>query len=326
MLDKDGSTMLNPVGYVDYGRIAQDTGHTFTATKEAAPAIAARYYMNRNYFVNDPDAFTVSQQTIPDHAWNGGKVPLTLDEAKASIALSAVAGSMFEIGDDLTMLGSLPDRMALVTNRELIRMARSGKASVPVDLMTFDPADEQPSIFLLKENGERSVLAIFNWTEQQRSHVIDLVSLGLDSKKRYRATDIFGSDADYAIRDGHLSVIQPAHSARMILLRDTSLPSAASKLEIFGPKEVKAGFASQYAVRAEPKIEIDSNCSWSFGDGVSVTGETVKHAYTQPGEYLLSLQCIDADDHVTQKNAQIKVDGHIPSVFVPSAKQRLIEQ
>ena len=25
-LDKDGSVMLNPVGYVDYGRISQDTG------------------------------------------------------------------------------------------------------------------------------------------------------------------------------------------------------------------------------------------------------------------------------------------------------------
>ena len=62
-LDKDGSPMLNPVGYVDYGRISQDTGHTFEASKEAAPGIAARYYMNRNFFVADPDAFTVSTQT-----------------------------------------------------------------------------------------------------------------------------------------------------------------------------------------------------------------------------------------------------------------------
>ena len=35
-LDKDGSVMLNPVGYVDYGRISQDTGHTFSASKDAA--------------------------------------------------------------------------------------------------------------------------------------------------------------------------------------------------------------------------------------------------------------------------------------------------
>ena len=34
LLDKDGSVMMNPVGYVDYGRISQDTGHTFDASKE----------------------------------------------------------------------------------------------------------------------------------------------------------------------------------------------------------------------------------------------------------------------------------------------------
>jgi len=33
LLDKDGSVMLNPVGFVDYGRISQDTGHTFDATE-----------------------------------------------------------------------------------------------------------------------------------------------------------------------------------------------------------------------------------------------------------------------------------------------------
>jgi alpha-galactosidase len=29
LLDKDGSTMLNPVGYIDEGRISRDTGHSF---------------------------------------------------------------------------------------------------------------------------------------------------------------------------------------------------------------------------------------------------------------------------------------------------------
>jgi hypothetical protein len=33
LLDKDGSAMLNPVGYVDEGRISQDTGHTFGSSK-----------------------------------------------------------------------------------------------------------------------------------------------------------------------------------------------------------------------------------------------------------------------------------------------------
>ncbi len=79
VLDKDGSPMLNPVGIVDAGRISQDTGHTFGSSRDAASGIAARYYMNRNFFVADPDAFTVSNQTVAEHAFHGGMHPLTLD-------------------------------------------------------------------------------------------------------------------------------------------------------------------------------------------------------------------------------------------------------
>ncbi len=79
VLDKDGSAMLNPVGLVDAGRISQDTGHTFDASRDAAPGIAARFYMNRNYFVADPDALAVATQVVDDQAWHGGQKPLTLD-------------------------------------------------------------------------------------------------------------------------------------------------------------------------------------------------------------------------------------------------------
>ena len=75
LLDKDGSPMLNPVGLVDDGRVSQDTGHTFSRSKEAAPGIAARYYMHRNFFINDPDAFTVSRQLLEEREI---QAPLTL--------------------------------------------------------------------------------------------------------------------------------------------------------------------------------------------------------------------------------------------------------
>ena len=150
LLDKDGSVMLNPVGFVDFGRISQDTGHTFEASSEAVSGIAARYFMNRNYFVADPDAFSVSRQTVDDQAWHNSTKPLTQDEAEVSIALAAVSGGMYEIGDDLPTLGSEPDRLALVQNQDLIDMVRLGKSSTPLDLMSYLPNDLQPSIFLAK--------------------------------------------------------------------------------------------------------------------------------------------------------------------------------
>ena len=42
---------------------------------------------------------------------------LSLAAAQASIALSAVSGGMYEIGDDMLVLGSEKDRLALVENR-----------------------------------------------------------------------------------------------------------------------------------------------------------------------------------------------------------------
>jgi hypothetical protein len=143
---------------------------TFEASKEAAPGIAARYYMNRNFFIADPDAFAVSRQTVDEQEWHGGKHPLSLDEAKVSIALAAISGGMYEIGDDLPKLGDDPDRVALVKNEDLLNMARLGRASLPLDLMNYTPEDSMPSIFLLQESKRQAILTVFNWTEKQRHH------------------------------------------------------------------------------------------------------------------------------------------------------------
>src|ERR1700735_2968417 len=139
ILDKDGSPMLNPVGLVDTGRISADTGHSFERTKNAASGIAARFYMQRNFFVNDPDAFNVTATHLMERANEHSSI--SQGAAEASIALSAVSGGMYEIGDDMLVLGSEKDRLALVENRELLNMARIGHASTPLDLMTYAPED-----------------------------------------------------------------------------------------------------------------------------------------------------------------------------------------
>ncbi len=184
-LDKDGSPMLNPVGYVDYGRISQDTGHKFEASREAASGIAARYYMNRNFFVADPDAFTVSTQTIRDQSWHESDKPVSLDDARVSIALAAVSGGMFEIGDDLPALSKAPERLALIQNQDLIQMIRLGRASIPLDLMNFAAEDVQPSIFFLKEDSRQSILTVFNWADKEKDRSIDLSIAGLPATGQY---------------------------------------------------------------------------------------------------------------------------------------------
>src|SRR5262249_37814040 len=111
LLDKDGSPMLNVVGLVDAGRVSQDTNHWFIGTKEAATGVAARFYMNRSFFVSDPDAFNTTEQQFAD--FPRLKPDLPLSAAEASIALSAVSGGMYELGDDMLVLGSQSERLAL---------------------------------------------------------------------------------------------------------------------------------------------------------------------------------------------------------------------
>ena len=164
LLDKDGSPMLNPVGIVDEGRISDDTVHSFEIMKGVASGIAERYYMNRKFFVSDPDAFTISGLVLGTQAWRKNTTPLTLQEAQMSIVLAAVSGGMYEIGDDLPTLAEDPPRFALVENQELLQMVKLGQAAVPIDLMTYRTEDEQPSVFLLHEDRRQTILAGFNPT------------------------------------------------------------------------------------------------------------------------------------------------------------------
>jgi alpha-galactosidase len=226
LLDKDGSAMLTPVGLVDEGRIAPDTGHSFRASRDADPNIAARYYMNRNFYISDPDALSISTQTSPQEGWHRSRQALTLNEAQVQIVLAAVAGGMYEIGDDLPTLAAAPDRLALLKNRELLKMVKLGRAATPLDLMSFAAEDQMPSVYFLKEDAPQSMLAVFNFTEGPRSHTLDLSSLGLVPGHSYKAYDVLNADAPVAVGAASLEIgPQDPHSVRLIKIVDTSAPA-----------------------------------------------------------------------------------------------------
>jgi len=324
VLDKDGSTMLNPVGIVDAGRISQDTGHTFDASRDAAPGIAARFYMNRNYFVADPDALTVATQVVDDQAWHGGQKPLTLDEAKVSIALAAVAGGMFEIGDDLPTLGSSPDRLALVKNRDLINMARLGHSSIPIDLMSYGPGDQQPSIFLLKQDKRQTILTVFNWTEKKQTRAIDLSSLGLKDAGKYQITNVL--DGGYCCgtdSSSSLNFTQPPHSVRMLKLIDTTVPELPPAFEVKVASGGKTGDTLTFGATSSSENPVVTY-HWDFGDGVALDGAEATHAYTQPGTYTLQIVATGLNAVTSSKSLKTVISGDVSTTFVPKEKERLV--
>jgi len=318
LLDKDGSPMLNPVGIVDDGRVSQDTGHTFARSKEAAPGIAARYYMHRNFFINDPDAFTVSRQLLEERRI---QAPLTLNEAQVSIALSAVSGGMYEIGDDLPTLGADSDRVALLQNPDLLQMAKLGRAAVPLDLLTYRPEDEQPSVFLLHEDARQSILAVFNWTEQPRSHRLALSELGLASGCAYDLEDIL-EPAHHLAADGNfIQWEQPAHSVKVVKIIDTSVPAAAPKIGTEIPEHAKVDEDLRFSGTVDAAGVPGVGYHWDFGDGTHQDGRQVSHAYTKAGDYNIRLVVDGVDGIPAEKQASVSVSGAItippPSPYKP---------
>jgi hypothetical protein len=318
LLDKDGSPMLNPVGIVDDGRVSQDTGHSFDRSKEAAPGIAARYYMHRNFFVSDPDAFTVSRQMIEEREI---QAPLTLSEAQVSIALSAVSGGMYEIGDDLPTLGADPDRVALLKNPDLLQMAKLGRAAIPLDLLTYRPEDEQPSVFLLREDARQSMLAVFNWTEQPRSHGFSLVGLGFVPGHPYDLEDALDPAHHLSADGSSIRLDQPAHSVRIVKIVDASVPAAAPQIAAEIPQHAKIYEDLNFSCTADPKGVPALGYHWDFGDGTHEDGREVRHAYTKSGDFTVRLLVDGVDAIPAEKQGSVSVSGEMviapPSPYKP---------
>ncbi len=322
LIDKDGSPMLNPVGVVDDGRISTDTARSFSGTKMAASGIAARYYMNRNFFIADPDAYTVSGQN-----YGAGDKTLTLDEAEAAIAVPALAGGMFDIGSDITVLSSEPERLALARNRDLLDMVALSRAAVPVDLMSYSEQDQQPSIFLLKEDRRQAILGVFNWTDGVRSHSLRLSDLGLPATGTFEVQDVFHPDRTVSVTGGALDLQdQPPHSVRMLKLIDTSvsaMPPSISDVKI--PSTADAGVASQFSVQTDPSGPAAVSFMWEFGDGTSAEGREATHAYTRAGTYSTTASAKGLGGLVSRRTAAITVKGRIDNDFHFEKNQRFGE-
>ena len=322
ILDKDGSPMLNPVGLVDTGRISVDTGHNFQRTKTAAPGIAARFYMQRNFFVNDPDAFNVTDTYVMREP----QPPVTLPAAQASIALSAVSGGMFEIGDDMPLLGSEKDRLALVENQDLINMAKIGRASRSLDLMTYTAEDEQPSVFLLREDKHQAILTVFNWTNAPRSHTFNLSELSFPAEHSFMMTDVLSQGAPVKAAGGVVRIENQApESVRMIKIIDESVPASAPTVTTDVPETAAAGEMIKLSAQASPDGVPAISYRWDFGDGTNAQGARVSHAYTREAEVPVRLTVVGADGLSAEKQFTVKVSGHLAVLPELRQNRRFVE-
>lgn len=324
LLDKDGSPMLNPVGLVDEGRIAPDTGHSFQASMDAAPNIASRFFMNRDFYRSDPDAFSVSEQVEPQQNWHQARKGLSLNAAQVQIVLAAIAGGMYEIGDDLPTLGSEPARLALVENKELIDMNRVGHAAIPLDLMTFPATDVEPSVFFLREDARQAMLAVFNWTGETRPHSFSLTTLGFAAGHPVRAYDALNHDKPVALTGGALNVENQPRSVRLIKLLDTSISPAAPMVSAQAPVAVETGQAFRLTASDRGSSVPAVAFRWDFGDGAGAAGRDVVHTYTKPGAYSATVAVLGIDGILARKSLTIRSNGLANTAFHLELNRRYV--
>jgi alpha-galactosidase len=184
--------------------------------------------------------------------WHTAQEPLSLADAQVSIALAAVSGGMFELGDDMPLLSTEPDRIALVKNHDLLQVARLGRAALPLDLMTYKAEDTMPSVYLTKEDRRVTVLTVFNWSEKARSHTFALAELGLPQGDSYTASDVLDNSRSVKLVGGKLGARRPtAHSVRMIKLVDTSVAAAAPTITAEVPSGAETGGVVKLAATAK---------------------------------------------------------------------------
>jgi hypothetical protein len=281
--------------------------------------------MQGNFYLSDPDAFSVTKvvNLDPDQGWHRSRTGLTLSEAQAQIVLAALCGGMYSIGDDLPTLDSQPDRLELVENQEILAMNRLGRAARPLDLMTFRPEDEEPSVFFLSEDPHQAMLAVFNWSEHPLSHTFTVAGLGLPADHSFHAFDVLNKDEAVPLNGGTLEIAsQPPHSVRLIKLTDDSAPAAAPQVTIQAPTSANAGqafsLAAVLAANSVPAISYH----WDFGDGTEATGQNLTHAYTLAGNYTGKLTVKGVEGLSTTNSFSVAATGTVRAQYDLSRNRR----
>jgi len=200
-------------------------------------------------------------------------------------------------------------------------MAKLGRAAIPFDLLTYRSEDEQPSVFLLHEDARQSILAVFNWTEQPRSHHFSLSELGLADGRAYDLEGIFDPGHRSSAQGDSIEVEQPAHSAKVLKIIDRLLPPAPPKIVPEIPEQGKIGEDLKFSTTVHPDGVPAVGYHWDFGDGTRQDGRQVSHAFTKAGAYTVRLVVDGVDGVPAEKQASVTVSGAIaippPSRYRP---------
>jgi hypothetical protein len=205
-------------------------------------------------------------------------------------------------------------------------MVKLEQAAVPIDLMTYRTEDEQPSVFLLHEDRRQTMLVVFNWTEQPRSHAFSLADLNLPAGGSVEAYDVLDHNRPVPFAGGGIELPNQApHSVRAIKIIDTLVAGAPPSVRTQSPAAAevlkRANFTATYEPDGVPAVQYH----WDFGDGTSANGAEVSHIYTGPGTFSIQLEAEGADGIAARKTIPITINGVIRAQHDFKNRRRYVE-
>jgi len=227
--------------------------------------------------------------------------------------LAAISGGMYEIGDDMLVLGAEKDRLALVENQDLLGVARLSKSFTPLDLLSYETEDLVPSIYSLREDQRQSMLAVYNWSEKPRSRTLKLADFGLPAGRTFKASDVLNQGETVALEGGAVRLDnQPAHSVKVIKFIDSAIPAAAPAITAQVPGEANLGVPIKLSAQAQPAGVPALAYHWDLGDGTTADGPQISHAYTRNADFTVRLTVDGLDGVPAQQSFPVKVTGALP--------------
>src|SRR5437879_11672360 len=166
------------------------------------------------------------------------------------------------------------------------------------------------------------MLTIFNWTDQRHSRSIEFSSLGLPASNQHKISDVFDGKAVATPNPNSVVVDLPPHSARVFKLVNMGISARPPVIKVEHLPSVKTGATATF--RAQPATFNDAvvTYGWSFGDGVTLEGPEVSHAYTKAGTYQVVVTAVGLGGVTTEENFRLAVSGSVSSRSVVAVRGR----
>jgi hypothetical protein len=193
---------LFPHQYAHARRVSCDTygaARGFASSEYELNSASYGFWMSgRLYQYNDPD-YSVLEGFSPA-------------ENMTRVIATAISGTVFLNGDDLTSSNAQALARTYLTNSRINAVARMGRAFRPVEGNT----GTKPSELFILQDGGSTYVAVFNFGGKGVSKTVDFARLGLDGSRVYNVTDLWTGQS-WSAR-GDTQVVLDKDFARLLRL------------------------------------------------------------------------------------------------------------